>query len=224
MKKTSMLMMVLLSLTLALTGCGNSGTDAADQNQAPQDSASQSGAPDSTTPEPENVPAAPAELHHIEIEIKDYGKISLELDASAAPATVQNFIALTQDGFYDGLTFHRIIPGFMIQGGDPRGDGTGGAEQTIQGEFAANGVENNLTHTRGTISMARSSQHDSASSQFFIVHEDSVFLDGQYAAFGHVTEGMEIVDKICEDAIVEDENGTVAPENQPVITSVKVID
>lgn len=163
-------------------------------------------------------------LHHVEIEVKDYGTMALELDADTAPITVTNFIGLAQDGFYDGLTFHRIISGFMIQGGDPLGNGSGGADQTIKGEFLQNGVENDISHKRGVISMARAQDPDSASSQFFIVHEDSEFLDGSYAAFGHVTEGMEIVDKICGDVAVQDDNGTVAPEDQPVITSIKVID
>ena len=163
-------------------------------------------------------------LHHVEIEIKDYGTISLELDADTAPVSVTNFIQLAKDGFYDGLTFHRIISGFMIQGGDPLGNGTGGSDKTIKGEFSQNGVENNISHVRGVISMARSNHPDSASSQFFIMHEDSPSLDGAYAAFGHVTEGIEIVDQICEDTPVQDDNGTVKADDQPVITSVKVID
>lgn len=162
--------------------------------------------------------------HHIEIEVKDYGTISVELDADTAPITVTNFIKLANDKFYDGLTFHRIISGFMIQGGDPLGNGTGGSEENIKGEFSANGVENDITHTRGTISMARSNDPDSASSQFFIMHEDADYLDGNYAGFGHVTSGMDIVDKICEDTPVKDDNGTVDPKNQPKITSITVID
>lgn len=162
--------------------------------------------------------------HHVEIEVQDYGTIEVELDADAAPITTTNFINLTQSGFYDGLTFHRIISGFMIQGGDPLGNGTGGSEETIKGEFSSNGVENDLSHTRGAISMARSSDPDSASSQFFIVHEDSTYLDGDYAVFGYVTDGMDVVDQICEDTEVEDGNGTVAAENQPVITAIRVID
>ena len=138
-----------------------------------------------------------------EINIKDYGVIKLELDADSAPITVTNFVNLVNDKFYDGLTFHRIIDGFMIQGGDPLGNGTGGSEKTIKGEFKNNGVENNISHTRGTISMARSQANDSASSQFFIVQSDSTFLDGSYAGFGHVTSGMEIVDKICKDTKIE---------------------
>lgn len=157
-----------------------------------------------------------------EINIKDYGVIKLELDADSAPITVTNFVNLVNDKFYDGITFHRIIDGFMIQGGDPLGNGTGGSEKTIKGEFKNNGVENNISHTRGTISMARSQANDSASSQFFIVQSDSTFLDGSYAGFGHVTSGMEIVDKICKDTKTEDDNGTVKKENQPVIESIKI--
>ena len=157
-----------------------------------------------------------------EINIKDYGVIKLELDADSAPITVTNFVNLVNDKFYDGLTFHRIIDGFMIQGGDPLGNCTGGSEKTIKSELKNNGVENNISHTRGTISMARSQANDSASSQFFIVQSDSTFLDGSYAGFGHVTSGMEIVDKICKDTKTEDDNGTVKKENQPVIESIKI--
>ena len=162
--------------------------------------------------------------HHAEIVVKNYGTIVLELDADVAPITVENFANLVNEGFYNGLTFHRIISGFMIQGGDPLGNGTGGSSKTIKGEFATNGVKNSISHVRGTISMARSSMPNSASSQFFIVHQDSTFLDGQYAAFGTVTSGMEVVDKICADTAVEDDNGTVAKNNQPVIEKITIID
>ena len=162
--------------------------------------------------------------HHAQIVIKNYGTISLELDADMAPITVENFANLVNDGFYDGLTFHRIISGFMIQGGDPEGNGLGGSDKEIKGEFSANGVKNTISHTRGVISMARAQSYNSASSQFFIMHEDAPYLDGSYAAFGHVTEGIEIVDKICEDTKVEDSNGTVLKENQPVIEKIIMID
>ena len=155
-----------------------------------------------------------------EIKVKNYGSIKLKLDANIAPITVSNFVGLANDGFYKGLTFHRIIKGFMIQGGDPNGDGTGGSKQTIKGEFTANGVDNPLKHTRGVISMARSQSYDSASSQFFIMHEDTPSLDGQYAAFGCAYSGMDIVDKICDDVKTEDSNGTVSKKNQPVIESI----
>ena len=159
--------------------------------------------------------------YQVEIKIKDYGTISAEIDADTAPITVTNFVNLCKNHFYDGLTFHRIIKDFMIQGGDPNGDGTGGSEETIKGEFSDNGVENPLKHTRGALSMARSQDNDSASSQFFIVQKTASHLDGQYAVFGYVYEGMDIVDKICDDVQVEDNNGTVAKENQPVIESIR---
>lgn len=160
----------------------------------------------------------------VEISIKNYGKITLELEPNAAPQTVENFVKLVNRGFYDGLTFHRIIKDFMIQGGDPLGNGTGGSEENVVGEFSSNGIENNISHKRGVISMARSMDPNSASSQFFIVHKDSEFLDGNYAAFGHVTSGIEVVDKICDSVKVEDDNGTVLKENQPVIEYIKMID
>lgn len=160
----------------------------------------------------------------IEISIKNYGIIQLELDPSQAPITVENFVGLVNSGFYNGLTFHRIIKGFMIQGGDPLGNGTGGSDKEIKGEFASNGVDNNIKHLRGVISMARSSFPDSASSQFFIVHQDSPHLDGDYAAFGHVISGIEVVDKICENTPVQDRNGTVLKADQPVIEYIKVIE
>ena len=162
--------------------------------------------------------------HHAEIEIQDYGTITVELDGDAAPITVQNFMDLANAGFYDGLTFHRIISGFMMQGGDPNGNGTGGSENTIKGEFSANGVENPLSHTRGAISMARAQDPDSASSQFFICHADSTFLDGQYACFGYVTDGMDVVDAVCEAAQPTDDNGTIPADQQPVITAIRITD
>ena len=164
-------------------------------------------------------------LHHVEIDVADYGTIALELDGDTAPITVENFLKLAKSGFYDGLTFRGDVYKSQFQGGDPQGNGMGGSDETIKGEFSANGVENDISHVRGVISMARNGYDmDSASSQFFIVQSDSTFLDGQYAAFGHVTDGMEIVDAICKDPPVEDSNGTVLAENQPVITEVRVID
>ena len=162
--------------------------------------------------------------HYVQIDIADYGTITAELYGNLAPITVENFLKLADEGFYDGLTFHRIISGFMIQGGDPNGNGTGGSGQNIKGEFSANGVNNPLTHERGVLSMARSRANDSASSQFFIMHEKAPHLDGQYAAFGHVLSGMEVVDAICQKVPVTDYNGTVQKANQPVITSIKRIE
>ena len=162
------------------------------------------------------------ENYKVEIKIKDKGIIEVELNSKEAPITTANFIKLVNDKFYDGLTFHRIIKGFMIQGGDPEGTGMGGSKETIKGEFISNGVENNIKHERGVISMARSGHPDSASSQFFIMHEDSPHLDGDYAAFGKVTSGMEIVDELVNTK-VEDQNGTVTKSNQPVIEYIKII-
>lgn len=156
------------------------------------------------------------------ITVKDYGDIVVKLDEDAAPLTVENFVSLAEEGFYDGLTFHRIIDGFMIQGGDPLGNGTGGSEETIKGEFSSNGVDNPISHVRGVISMARSNDPDSASSQFFIVQADSTYLDGEYAGFGYVTSGMDIVDQICQDVPVQDNNGTVNAEDQPVIERIVI--
>lgn len=215
MKKRIFLAFTLLA-ALLLAGCSSTGaqTSSDADGSAPQDDAQTEA----------RTQAEGIGTHHAEITIADKGTISVELDGDAAPITVQNFMDLAESGFYDGLTFHRIINGFMMQGGDPNGDGTGGSEQTITGEFSENGIENDLSHTRGAISMARSSDPDSASSQFFIVHEDSTYLDGQYACFGYVTDGMDIVDEICENTPVEDSNGTVLAENQPVIESIKIID
>lgn len=162
--------------------------------------------------------------HHAEMIVKDYGTVKMELYADIAPITAANFAKLVNEGFYNGLTFHRIMSGFMIQGGDPLGNGTGGSDEEIKGEFALNGVENSISHTRGTISMARASAYNSASSQFFIMHQDYTGLDGAYAAFGKVTEGIEVVDKICENVIPVDNNGTVLKNEQPVIESIKMID
>lgn len=199
MKKLFKFGMVML-LAISLVGCGSD---------------------DSSSNENEDLLSG---NHHAVIDIKDYGVIKVELNADEAPITVTNFVKLAKDGFYDGLTFHRIIDGFMIQGGDPEGNGTGGSDKTIKGEFSENGVNNVLKHTRGAISMARSQDYDSASSQFFIMHETNASLDGQYAAFGYVYEGMDVVDKIATSVPVTDNNGTVEAQNQPVINSIKITD
>lgn len=164
------------------------------------------------------------EVINVEISVKDYGKITLELDKENAPITVENFVKLVNNKFYDGLTFHRIIDGFMIQGGDPNKDGTGESKETIKGEFKNNGVNNTISHKRGVISMARSSDANSASSQFFIMHKDNTDLDGSYAAFGHVTSGMDVVDSIVKNtSTYGDENGIVPVDKQPVIEYIKII-
>lgn len=194
MKKFKLLILSMV-MGLALVGCGNENTD-------------------TTTA---------TGTHTVEMEVENYGTIVMELDGDMAPITVVNFLSLVEDGFYDGLTFHRIIEGFMIQGGDPLGNGMGGSDEQIKGEFLSNGVENTISHVPGTVSMARSADMDSASSQFFIMHEAASHLDGSYAAFGTVTEGMDVVNAIATGVVVEDANGTVAADNQPVITSIKVL-
>ena len=163
--------------------------------------------------------AEPAGAEHpvVVLRIADYGDIYLELYPEYAPETVENFLGLVDSGFYNGLTFHRIISGFMAQGGCPLGTGTGGSGTNIHGEFSANGVENPLKHERGVLSMARSADPDSASSQFFIMHANAPHLDGNYAAFGRVVSGIGVVDALCLNAHVTDSNGTVPREDQPVI-------
>ena len=210
-------MAILLGLSvLSMAGCGNNNTSSTKES-----SNTESSQIVETTSTPDSAPFTyTGKKTGIVINVKDYGTIEADLYDELAPITVENIKKLIGEKFYDGLTFHRIIKGFMIQGGDPKGDGTGGAPDTIKGEFAQNGVENNLSHTRGVLSMARSSAPDSASSQFFIVHQDSTFLDGQYAGFGMVTKGMEVVDKIAEETPVTDGNGTVIKSNQPVIESI----
>ena len=225
MKKITVWLLTLAFAATMLAGCG-SKTDTTDTTETTEetsaaDETSDGAADTADTSEDGELLTG---LHHVTIDVQDYGTISLELDADTAPISVTNFINLANEGFYDGLTFHRIISGFMIQGGDPNGNGTGGSEKTFKGEFSANGVENDISHVRGVISMARANDPDSGSSQFFIVHEDSTFLDGQYAAFGHVTDGMDVVDAICEAVPVQDNNGTVAAADQPVITAVTVVD
>ena len=178
-----------------------------------------------TTPKETTAPSATQgeTTYYADIVIRDYGTVTVKLDQTAAPLTVENFVKLAQEGYYNGLTFHRIIATFMIQGGDLDGDGYSNFDKdSIYGEFAANGWDNPLSHTRGVISMARSNSPDSASTQFFIVHQDSTHLDGMYAAFGVVTEGMDVVDAICAAARPIDGNGKIAPEDQPVMTSVTI--
>ena len=165
-----------------------------------------------------------AQVIQAKIEIENYGNVEVELYPDIAPLTVENFVRLAKDGFYNGTTFHRIIDGFMIQGGDPQVDGFGGSGKTIKGEFADNGVKNPISHVKGVLSMARGDEYDSGSSQFFITVADSTFLDGHYAAFGKVTEGVEIAEQIAKDAKPIDDNGTIPPEAQPVIESVVITD
>ena len=210
-KKTIKQMMIALIVCCCLLfgiGCGKNGDTSVGDS----------------TGEPQEIIYAAALVTdtYADIEIADHGTITVALAKEYAPATVENFVTLAESGFYDGLTFHRIMEDFMMQGGDPEGDGTGGSDTEIFGEFQQNGFQNPLSHTRGAVSMARAMAFNSASSQFFIVHEDSTFLDGSYAAFGYVTEGMEIVDQICEEAEPTDDNGSIARDAQPVITRITI--
>ena len=219
MKKKFSFLLVLAVLVMGLSACGGSKSDTTSETKAPKATETAE-----ATKKPESKTTDTKGKHHAKIKVKDYGTIKVELDGDTAPITVANFVKLVNEKFYDGLTFHRIMSGFMIQGGDPLGNGTGGSDETIKGEFSSNGVENNISHKRGVISMARSSEPDSASSQFFIMHQDADYLDGQYAAFGKVTKGMSVVDKICEDVTPTDGNGTVEKADQPVIESIRMVD
>ena len=209
------LLLALMSSVLLLTACTGTKTEFTSATSGTGEETVQEVKP-TVAPEPE------AKEIHAVIDIKDYGTIDLVLHPECAPITVENFVNLAESGFYDGLTFHRIMYGFMMQGGDPEGTGFGGADTTIKGEFAANGVDNPLLHKRGTISMARSGDPDSASSQFFIMQQDWPSLDGLYAAFGEVVSGMEVVDAVCEAAQPIDDNGTIPADQQPVINSITI--
>lgn len=234
MKKFRIITICIACMIMGLmSGCGNNNQQSTsnkettlsdDNNKDTKDSKSDNQKDNTDSSNNSEANSDYKVTNHVEIDVKDYGIIKVELYGEVAPITVTNFVKLCNEGFYDGLTFHRIISGFMIQGGDPLGTGMGGSDEKIKGEFSSNGINNPISHKRGVISMARSSANDSASSQFFIMHEDADYLDGNYAAFGMVTDGMDIVDKICEDTKVEDSNGTVKKENQPVINSIKVVD
>ncbi len=188
MKKISAFILILATLIMSLASCSGSceelGTGACEYLETRS--------------------IIDREIYYVEMCVEDYGKMVILLDATTAPETVKNFIKLVNDGFYDGLTYHRIINDFMIQGGDPDADGTGGSKESIKGEFALNGHVNDISHKKGVISMARSKDYNSASSQFFICNADaSSSLDGSYAAFGYVVEGLDIVDKITEEALAD---------------------
>lgn len=227
-KQLTLLLAAVLTVGL-VTACSPSGEESS-QSQSSSSSQSQSaettGSSDYFFEEGSTLLqfTKPADDAQIAVVTTSMGEIQIMFFPEQAPKAVENFTTLAEKGYYNGLRFHRVIDGFMIQGGDPRGDGTGGSDETVVGEFAENGVENPISHVRGTVSMARSSDKNSASSQFFIVQTDSTYLDGQYAAFGHVTDGMDIVDAICKNTRTTDRNGTVAQENQPVITAVRVLD
>lgn len=212
MKKLFAVVMTV-AMVFAMTACGGNKTTSGTGG-----SSADANIPGTYTPELLD----DAATYYADIDIADYGKITVKLNQTAAPVTCANFVALANDSFYDGLTFHRIMAGFMMQGGDPEGTGMGGSENNIVGEFAQNGYENNISHKRGVISMARANDPNSASSQFFICHADSEFLDGAYAAFGEVTEGLDVVDAVCEAAQPTDNNGTIPADEQPVMTSVTI--
>ena len=249
--KNTLKFLFALSLVFAMlfsfAACNDSTTTATDSSSVK--SPTLSAADDSSQDADANTNTT-EDVVKAEIEIVDYGTIKLDLYADEAPKTVANFVKLAKDGFYNGLTFHRIMADFMMQGGDPLGNGTGGSDEDIEGEFSANGHQNNISHIRGTISMARSGSgyeqylsmgytladlpadaqsdlkraYNSGSSQFFIVHKDSTFLDGNYAAFGRVTDGMDVVDAVCEKAKPTDDNGTISKGDQPVIKTIKIIE
>lgn len=221
LSRRSFLLASLGVASLCLAGCGSGASGAASTSAASASAVPSSSAPSCVTSASGEYASG---THHATIEVEGYGAIKLELDADVAPVTVANFAKLAGEGFYDGLTFHRIIEGFVVQGGDPNGNGTGGSDEKIVGEFSDNGHPNSISHVRGTISMARSQAYNSASSQFFIMQADTPSLDGQYAAFGHVTEGMDVVDAMCEAARPTDNNGTIAAADQPRIASAKMDD
>ena len=210
MKKGIAVFLALIVCLLGFSAC-------ADETGTPENTVPQS---EQTTdkPETEETTVANGENPIITITMQNGGVIKVELYPDVAPNTVNNFISLAQKGFYDGLIFHRVIPGFMIQGGDPEGMGYGGPGYAIKGEFSANGFENELAHTRGVISMARSSAPDSAGSQFFIMVEDAPHLDGEYAAFGKVIEGMDVVDEI----VAADTDANDKPYDDQIMQTVTV--
>jgi len=217
MKKTFFAVLLLISLTLSLVGCNHTFTTSGQGTGT-------SGGNTDTNDNAETMELLKGTVY-VEIEMEDGGKIKLALYADIAPITVTNFVNLANEKFYDGLTFHRIYKGFMIQGGCPQGNGYGGSDKNIKGEFAANGVPNSISHKRGVISMARSNNPNSASSQFFICHADSEFLDGSYAAFGEVIEGMDVVDQIADTPVTYSFSGEKTfPVVPVVIKTVRVVE
>ncbi|MDR1797407.1 MAG: peptidylprolyl isomerase [Clostridiales Family XIII bacterium] len=234
MRKWYLIVCAAICLLVLLAGCGGgSSGDGGGDAAGAAETADATGAADVSETADVNAAAGggnviaedaagdAAEGDHpmVEIVMADGGTITVELDRAAAPITVDNFLKLVNDGFYDGLTFHRVIDGFMIQGGDPLGTGTGGSDEKIVGEFSQNGWENPISHERGVISMARSQSKDSASCQFFITNGDATYLDGQYAAFGRVTGGMEVVDAIAK----VDKDANDKPLEPVVIETIRVV-
>ena len=238
-KKLGFLMLVLSVLVFGLAGCGSDEPVAATTTESEVATEEEAITEELVTEDTETeVGQEPAVIEWIdineltvseenpivEIEVADYGIIVVELFPDYAPVTVENFLTLVEDGFYNGLTFHRIMEGFMMQGGCTEGTGIGGSDEMIIGEFLANGIANPIHHTRGVLSMARMGHdYDSASSQFFIMHADALFLDAEYAAFGRVITGMEVVDAAVESVTPLDNNGTIDPAEQPIIKEVRVV-
>lgn len=214
--KGMIMSILLICFTMGFTACNQGNTNETGQPKMAESSDAKDASTEHTTAkEPQPIATTPI----VTMKIKDYGTVTLELYPEMAPNTVNNFIELANSGFYNGLTFHRIIKDFMIQGGDPKGTGTGGPGYSIVGEFAQNGYsQNTLSHTKGVISMARGMAPDTAGSQFFITSADSTFLDGQYAAFGKVTEGLDVIDVIQN--VTTDQNDK--PEEDVVIESITV--
>ena len=206
MKKIICSLICLLMVFAAFTACGNTDNKDTTNNTTNNNSVNSASG-----------------THHVEMVIKDYGTVKLELNADEAPITVENFISLAESGFYDGVTFHRLDKDFVLQGGDPDGDGYGGSDKPIKGEFYSNGVQNDIKHKRGVISMARTQDPDSASSQFFICLDDMTAgsLDGNYAAFGYITEGMDVIDELVNNT---PESNSLPKDLQPIIETIKVID
>lgn len=223
----SSILILILSLSLAACGGSEAATEPGQEEAASSEGTTETGANinEAVLPESE-INIEPTEIFaenpvNATITMEDGGIISLELYPDTAPQSVCNFVYLARQGYYDGLKFHRIMNGFMIQGGCPEGIGIGGPGYSIKGEFSNNGITNELSHDRGVVSMARSRHYDSAGSQFFIVHGDSNFLDGDYAAFGRVVSGMDIVDMLAETPN-SGPNGAVAAEDMPVIKSITI--
>lgn len=216
--KTLSLLMTASMLLISFVGCNSSKSSADDYVSSSSSSKEDKDSETLVSNPQEDVIKETDDMPVATMKVKDYGTVKIILYPTIAPNTVNNFISLANSGFYDGLTFHRIISNFMIQGGDPKGDGTGGPDYSIKGEFSSNGVTNDLKHKIGVISMARSQANDSAGSQFFIMTSDSDYLDGQYAAFGRVIEGMDIVSKIRS----VDTDSNDKPKKDVVIESIKV--
>lgn len=217
MKKIIRIVALIMAMTFVLCSCGSytSTTSSDSKTTAPAGNMTDNGSVNNDTPKGENNKESTGEHPQVKFTMADGGSFVMELYPEFAPRTVENFVELVSDGFYDGLTFHRVVEDFMAQGGCPEGTGMGGSNMKIKGEFAINGFDQNvLSHTRGVVSMARSSSYNSASSQFFICYSDATFLDGQYAAFGLVIQGMEVVDSFLE---VERTMGNDGALSKPIV-------